>query len=130
MAALRMFNVAFANLLVIAHAGLLAYLATAWSMERWVKPWASTGSWLAVAGVGILLSGLFGAVLGGFMWVANRFALRPMNLHRRLLWSRRLGWATFIGVLVGGTAGSVELFVHRPVPLTMDVPVFVRAPAR
>lgn len=122
-AALRVVNTALANLLVIAHGGLLAYLVTAWSLDHWVDPWATTGVWLAVAGVGILISALGGAALGSFVWVANRFALRPMQLQPRLRWAKRLGWATFGVVLFGGVAGAVELYVFRPVPLSSAAPM-------
>jgi predicted permease len=109
-------NVGLANLLIVAHGGLLAYLAAAWSLAGVLGPGAATLHWVLLALVALVMAVLFGALLGGLVWVLNGYALRGIGAAARTTWSRRFGQLAFWVVVVAGTAGAVELVVHRPAP--------------
>lgn len=114
LATLKWVNVVLANTMIVAHAGLLAYLLAAWSLARVLGPTDRTMSWFVLAVVGVLLAMVCGGLLGTLVWVLNRYALRILRPAVRDRWARRLGIATFVAVALGGTVGAVELFVHRP----------------
>jgi heme/copper-type cytochrome/quinol oxidase subunit 2 len=115
-ATLRWVNVGLANLLIVAHAGLLAYLAAAWSLAGLLGPTATTLHWVLLALGALVLAVIFGALLGCLVWVLNGYALRGLGAAARQRWSRRLGAAAFWVVVLGGCVGAVELLAYRPSP--------------
>ena len=64
---MRWVNVGLANLLIVAHAGLLTYLAAAWSLAGVLGPTAPSGHWLLLALGALVVAVIFGALLGGLV---------------------------------------------------------------